>query len=73
MKTRIVERTCVDGRFDYVIQKKSFVFGWYDAYFETYSDEGHADKAYFATLKEAQEHLCYFNGSKPREKVVFEQ
>lgn len=69
-KTRIVKRTDVDGTVKYFIQQKHFLFRWYwvDGWMNSLMGPAHQD--FFPTLKEAQNNLCYFNGSKPKEEIV---
>ncbi len=70
-KVRIVERTNVDGRKEYVIQQKHFLFRWWwvDAWINSSCT---SCKDYFDSLEEANKNLCYFNGSKPIDVVVSE-
>jgi len=70
VKTRIVERTGVDGKVSYVIQQRHFLFRWFwvDAWINCSC--GADCKDYFASLIEAEESLCYFDGSVPVNKVV---
>lgn len=70
MKCRIIERTNVDGRVEYVIQQKHFLFGWtwVDAWIN--SPEGVYCRDSFSTIEEARKNICYFGGSKSTEKVV---
>ena len=70
MKCRIVKRTGVDGKKNYVIQQKHFLFRWWwvDAWIN--SECGAACKDYFNTKKKAKNNLCYFNGSKCKNKIV---
>ena len=70
MRTRIIERTNVDGRVEYIIQQKHFLFRWWwvDAWVNSSSGADCRDS--FSSLKEAKENLCYFDGSKISEKVV---
>jgi len=69
-KCRIIERTGVDGRAQYVIQQKHFLLRWWwvDAWVNSWSGAACVD--YFGSLKEAKENLCYFDGSKCKEKEV---
>lgn len=69
-KCRIIERTNVDGRKEYVIQQKHFLFRWWwvDAWIN--SSCGAACQDSFSTLEEAQKNLCYFDNSKCVERVV---
>ena len=71
MKCRMVERTLPDNRIKYVIQQKHFLFRWWwvDAWIN--SSCGASCQDAFDTLKEAQENLCYFDGTKVSEKVIF--
>jgi hypothetical protein len=68
MKARIIKRTTVDGRVEFVIQQRHFLFRWWwvDAWLN--NDVWTIDS--FPTLEQAQNHLCYFNGSKGKEEVI---
>jgi hypothetical protein len=70
MKVRIIERTNVDGRKSWVIQQKHFLFRWWwvDAWIN--SIDGAACMDSFSTLEEAEKNLCYFDGTKIKEKVI---
>jgi len=70
VKTRIVERTGVDGRVQFVIQQRHFLFRWkwVDAWINSWCGAGTQD--YFGTLTEARKNLCYFDGSTCVDKVV---
>ena len=70
MKTRIIERTNVDGRKSWVIQQKHFLFRWWwvDAWINSSSGASCTDS--FSTLEEAKKNLCYFDGTKVKEKVI---
>jgi hypothetical protein len=70
MKTRIIERTNVDGRKRWVIQQKHFLFRWQwvDAWIN--SNVGAYCNDSFSSLEEAKKNLCYFDGTKVKEKVV---
>lgn len=70
MKARIVKRTGPDGRVEYVIQQKHWLFWWIWADAWENSTCGASCKDYFNTLEEAQEHLCYFDETLVREEVV---
>lgn len=67
-EVRIVERTHPDGRKSFVIQQKHFLFRWWwvDAWIN--NDVFTTDT--FSTLEEAQNNLCYFDGSKTLERVI---
>ena len=62
-KARIIERTAPNGRKEYVIQQKHFLFRWcwVDAWVNS------LDSAYctdtFSTLEEAEKSLCWFDGT----------
>jgi len=57
-----------DGRVKFTIQQRYFLFFWWwvDAWVN--NDVSTTDS--FSTLEEAQKNLCYFDGTKCREKVV---
>lgn len=58
------------GNKEYVIQQKHFIFKWWvDAWVN--SSNGAACDDNFSSLDEAKRNLCYFDGTKCREKVVF--
>lgn len=61
-KARIVQRTMPNGRIEYVIKQRHFLFFWLwvDAWVN--NDVSIIDS--FPTLEEAQKHLCYFDGTK---------
>lgn len=69
-KCRIIKRVHVDGRIEYVIQQKHFLFPfwWVDAWLN--SSDGASCKDNFQTLDEAKKHLCFFDGSKCKDTVV---
>ena len=71
MKVRIIERTNPDGRIQYIIQQKHFLFFWWwvDAWINSLC--GACCRDYFDTLKEAEQNLCYFDGSQCTEKVIY--
>lgn len=71
-KTRIIEREEVDGRIEYVIQQRHFLFRWWwvDAWINSMDGAWCTDS--FSTMKEAEANLCYFDGSKVKEKVLKE-
>jgi len=69
MKTRIIERTNPDGRVQYIIQQKGFLFGWRDAWLNSLC--GAYCQDYFDTFEEAKYNLCYFDGSKCKKQVVY--
>lgn len=66
-KTRIIKRTNPDGRVRFVIQQKHFLFRWWwvDAWVNCSSCTDNFD-----TLEEAQDNLCYFDGTGWKEEVV---
>ena len=71
-KVRIIKVTDVDGRVEYTIQQKHFLFkwkwvnAWANSQFFSYDDS-------YPTLEEAKKHLCYFNGSKSKIEVVWDR
>jgi hypothetical protein len=69
-KCRIIERIRLDGRIVYTIQQKHYIFfwEWVDGWLNSW--DGAACTDTFNTLEEAQKNLCYFDGSKCKEKVI---
>jgi len=69
-KVRIIERTMPDGRVEFTIQQRHFLFFWWwvDAWVN--NDVSTIDT--FSSLEEAQKYLCYFDGTKCRQKVVMQ-
>jgi len=70
VKVRIIKRVNVDGRVEFIIQQKHFLFkwAWVDAWINSWLGACCVDS--FETLEEAKENLCYFNGAKCADKVV---
>lgn len=70
-KCRIIKRTNPDGRIHYVIQQKHDLFRWWwvDGWINSLSGASCRDS--WDTLDEAKKNLCYFDGSKVKEEVVF--
>jgi len=70
-KVRIVKRTGPDGTVRFVIQQKHFLFKWLwvDAWINSLSGANCTDS--FDSFREADENLCYFDGSKSIDKVVY--
>ena len=71
MKIRIVKRTHTNGNVKYIIQQKHFLFRWWwvDAWINSSSGACCTDD--FGSLEEAKNNLCYFDGSKGEEIVVW--
>lgn len=69
-KARIVERTAPDGSKTFVIQQRHFLFRWMwvDAWVNSLA--GAACNDSFPTLAEAENMLCFFDGTPVRERVV---
>jgi len=68
VKARIVERTNVDGRKSWVIQQKHFLWKW--IWVDAWINSGASCTDRFSSLEEAKKNLCYFDGTKVKEKVV---
>jgi len=70
-KARIIKRTGPSGRVQYIIQQKHGLFWWWwiDAWLNSLSAAACRDN--FDTLDEAKKNLCYFDGTKSKEEVVF--
>lgn len=71
MKVRIIEQI-FNGQTIYIIQQKHWLFRWWwvDAWVNSLN--GASCNSTFYTLERAKEHLCYFDGSKPKQKIIFE-
>ena len=69
-KTRIIERTCLDGRVKFVIQQPHFLFRWQwvDGWVNSWCGAYCVDS--FDTLEKAKANLRYFDGSKCKERVM---
>ncbi len=67
IKIRIVKQTMPDSRIVFEIQRK-FLWMWIDAYYFN-----HTAKIYriYSTLEEAKKDLCYFDGTKIKEEIVY--
>jgi len=72
MKTRIIKRILCDGKIKFVIQQPHFLFRWWwiDAWVNSFSGAWCQDS--FDTREEAKKNLCYFDGTKVIEEVVYE-
>ena len=69
MKARIVKRTNVDGNVEFVIQQKHWLFRWW--WVVASMNSGFmARRDSFDTLEEAENNLCYFDGSVRKDVVV---
>ena len=67
---RIVRRTGVGGRAQYIIQQKHFLFRWWWVDGWINSSCGACCTDNFDSLLLAQQNLCYFDGSQPVDEVV---
>lgn len=67
---RIIERIDIDGRHEYVIQKKLWIFGWRWCDAANWTNTYKSDT--YKTIEDARRNLCHFDGSKPREFVIEE-
>ena len=65
---RIIERKMPDGRIEYTIQQRHFLFRWW--WVDAWMNCGVECTDSFDTLEEAKKHLCYYDGSKCQERVV---
>jgi hypothetical protein len=68
MKARIIKRTNVDGRVEFVIQQRHFLFFWW--WVDAWMNHSACTIDSFSTLEEAKKHLCYFDGSKGKEEII---
>jgi len=69
-KVRIVKRTYPDDSVRFVIQQKHWILWWMwvDAWLNSWMGAMCLDT--FFTLKEAETHLCYFDGTKIKDEEV---
>lgn len=67
-KVRIVKRIHSDRSIEYVIQQKHFLFFWW--WVDAWMNDDVSTIDSFDTLEEAENNLCYFNGSKMVEEVI---
>ncbi len=67
-KVRIVKRIHFDKSIEYVIQQKHFLFFWW--WVDAWINDDVSTEDSFDTLEEAENNLCYFNGSKMVEEVI---
>ena len=67
-KVRIIERTMPDGRIEFTIQQRHFLFFWWWVDGWVNNDVSTIDT--FSSLQEANKKLCYFDGTKCQQKVV---
>ena len=70
MKTRIIERISPDGSKSYVIQQKHFLFRWMWVNAWINSSCGADCRDEWSSLKEAQENMCYFDGTESTYTVM---
>jgi hypothetical protein len=72
-KVRIVERTGKDGSITYTIQHRYFLFPlwWVDACVGLW-DGGYLQNTW-DTLEEAKANLPFFDGTRVKQKVVYER
>ena len=68
MKARIVKRTHVDERISYVIQQRHFLFRWW--WVDAWVNRGPECNDSFSTLKEAEQNLCYWDGSVTIDEII---
>ena len=70
MKARIVKRTNPEGRIQYTIQQRHFLFRWWwiDAWINSWSGASCRDT--WDTLKEAEDNLCWFDGQNIKKKSL---
>ena len=68
MTARIVKKTNVDGRIEFTIQQRHFLFFWWwvDAWMN--NDVSTTDS--FSTYEEAKKNLCYFDGTKVKQEII---
>ncbi len=71
-KVRIIKREHPDGNTTYTIQQNHFLFRWMwvDAWVNSSAGANCNDT--FPTLEEAKDNTWQFDGSKSKEKIVYE-
>lgn len=71
-RIRIIKRTNPDGGAKYVIQQKYFLFRWMwvDAWINSWAGAYCIDS--FDSFNEAEKNICYFDGSKSKEKILWQ-
>lgn len=69
-KARIIKRTNPGGDVKYVIQQKHFLFRWQwvDAWCNSLSGPSCQDT--WSTLEEAEDNMCWFDGTGWKDEVV---
>ena len=69
---RIIERTMLCGRKEFTIQQRHFLFFWWwvDAWMN--SSAGASCRDTWDTLEEAKKNLCYFDGTKCSEVIIYQ-
>ena len=70
-KAKIVERTKPDGSIIYVIKQKHLLFRWLWVDASCNSICPHIQDTFY-TLEEAQQNLCWFDGTKTKERDIEE-
>jgi len=72
-RCRIIKRLSSDGHEKFVIQQKHLLFRWQwvDAWINSLA--GAACQDSFDSYQEAVDNLCYFDGSKSVDIVIFEK
>ena len=68
MEARIVKRTNVDGRVEFVIQQRHFLFRWW--WVDAWVNNDVSTRCSFTTLEQAKKNLCYFDGSKVKQEII---
>jgi hypothetical protein len=67
-KVRIIERTFPDGRVEYTIQQRHFLYFW--RWVDAWINNDVSTRDTFSSLEEAQKNLCYLDGTKCIEKII---
>jgi hypothetical protein len=67
-KVRIIKRTYPDKKITYVIQQRHFIFFWW--WVDAWVNKGLSITDEFLTLEQAQQNLCYFDGTKIKEEII---
>lgn len=71
MKARIIETTLPNGGKSYTIQQRHFLFFWW--WVPAWVNSIPSIQDTFNSLEEANKNLCFFDGTKIKQKIVCSQ
>jgi hypothetical protein len=70
MKVRIVKRVMPSGITEFTIQQRHFLFWW--LWVDAWVNKGAECTDTFDSLEDAKRNLCFFDGTKCKEDVVYQ-